>query len=150
MEIVFNLWAHYDSSSQVIYSLSGKAYVMEGSEREKLDLLKTLSKTDYSTAERLAVNKRFVVNMPDGTTRQRVTLTSTLQDPAAQLFEEVFQYLERQLPPLPDFSGPEVRFLSQKIPDAPLCVTTLLYEDSSGNIRPIISQEDAVWMQRQS
>ncbi|MCM2972899.1 hypothetical protein [Larsenimonas suaedae] len=144
-ELVFNLWAFCDSGTEAIYALSGRAYNIEGTDQEKLDFLKTASRTDYLTAERLNVPDRFKIYVGDEE-KAGFTSLNTLNDPNAQLFEEVFKSVEDELPLLPDFSGPEPIAVQQKIPNDPLCVVTTLYEDESGNIRPIITEKDREWV----
>ncbi|WP_075881854.1 hypothetical protein [Vreelandella massiliensis] len=148
-ELVFNLWALYDSASGTVYGLSGKAYNIAGTDKEKLDFLKVASGTDYVTVNRYRVPERFSISFPDGEIRHEVTYLSTINDPNAQLFEEVFKNIEAELPPLPDFSGQDVTNVTQTVPEDPLCVVTILYEDDVGNIRPIITDEDRAWIAQQ-
>jgi hypothetical protein len=148
-ELVFNFWAIYDAGTCLVYSLAGKAYNLSGSDAEKLALLKKLSATDYITAKRYKLPDRFQVSYTDGTEKKGVTFLNTVHDPNAQLFEEMFRNLEPELPPLPDLSGSDYKEIKQKIPDDPLCVVTVLYEDETGSIRPIITDEDRQWISQQ-
>ena len=147
-ELVVNLWAIYDAGTGLIYGLSGRAYCAKGTEEEKLDLLHRLSANDYVTAKRYEVPDRFKVSCPDGTVRQGMTTLDGVMDPNDHLFED-FRDLETELPPLLDFSHGEGRALAQKLPADPLCVVTVLYEDESGNIRPIITDKDREWVAAQ-
>jgi hypothetical protein len=144
-ELVFNLWAVYDAQSGLVYALSGRAYYMEGSDEDKLKLLKTLSKTDYLTAKRYELPDRFIMSFPDGR-KQKVTLLNTVGDPSSMLFEETFQSVVSELPPIEIFNGDESEVLHFKVPDSPLCLTTTLYEDLNGSIRPIITDRDREWV----
>jgi hypothetical protein len=63
----------------------------------------------------------------------------------AQLFEEMFKNIESELPTIPDFSAADGRSIPQKLPKNPVCVVTVLYEDESGNIRPIVTDDDRKW-----
>jgi hypothetical protein len=54
-ELVFNLWAIYDMGVGFVYALAGKAYSANGSDADKLDVLKSLAATDYITAKRYGV-----------------------------------------------------------------------------------------------
>lgn len=147
-ELVFNLWAIYDASTGTVYGVSGRAYSVSGTDREKLDLLKLLSRTDYVIAKRYQVSERFEIIDMDGALKTRVAFLNVVYDPQAAFFEELFKSIESELPPIPDFSSDEFRPIPQKIPEDPLCVTTVLYEDEVGNIRPIISDEDREWVYR--
>ncbi|SEL45021.1 hypothetical protein [Halomonas daqiaonensis] len=145
-ELIFNLWAIYDADSGTVYGLSGKAYNLSGTDRKKLDFLKIASRTDYVTAKRYRVPERFSITFSDAVSQRGVTYLNAVHDPNAQLFEEVFQHIEAELPPLPDFSGGDVVNVRQTIPEDPLCVTTVLYEDEVGDIRPVITDEDREWI----
>jgi hypothetical protein len=47
---------------------------------------------------------------------------------------------------LPDFSSSDYQYIQQIIPNDPLCVITVLYEDETGKIRTIITDEDREWV----
>lgn len=144
-ELIVNLWAIYDSGSGLIYGLCGRVYCASGTDDEKLSLLKRLSSTDYVTAKRYNVPSRFSIIQDDDSSHEGFAPLTAVHDPNARLFNEMFVYLERDLPPLPDFSAKDFRAIPQKIAADPLCLVTILYEDKSGNIRPIISDEDKDW-----
>jgi len=149
-ELVFNLWATLDGGLGYIYALSGKAYKVSGNDQEKLAILKMLAATDYITAKRYRVPDRFAVQYPNGVKKTGYADLGAVSDPHAQLFESIFKNLEHELPPIPKFDpmGNNIG-VPQQVPDAPLCVTTILYEDDRGNIHPIISQADMGWLAEQ-
>lgn len=78
--------------------------------------------------------------------KQKVTLLNTLNNPNTMLFEETFQSVVSELPPIEIFNENESEVLNFKVPDSPLCVTTTLYEDLNGGIRPIITEKDREWV----
>ncbi len=145
-ELVVNLWAIYDSSKGFVYSVAGKVYNTFGSDKEKLLLLKSLSATDYITAKRYPLPERFVVSFTDGTTKAGVTSLNVIYDLNAQVFEEVFKAIELELPSIPNYSSLTCDYTQLKLPENPLCVTTVLYEDEFGRIRPIITDKDREWI----
>lgn len=148
-ELIVNLWAIYDADSGVVYALSGKAYCVSGDERFKLDVLKLLARTDYSTVKRYVVPSRFQISFPDGTVRSNATFLNAIQDPNANLFENIFVNIESELPALMRFSNGDFLEQDQKLPSDPLCVVTTLYEDEKGNITPIITDSDREWVRQQ-
>jgi hypothetical protein len=148
-EFIVNLWAIYDCSTGCIYGLAGRTYFASGSDAEKLSLLRSLSATDYVTAKRYGLPDRFQISFADGTIKKGVTPTFTVFDSNSQLFEVIFKNIESDLPPIPDFSGEDFRAIAQKLPEAPLCCTTILYEDEMGKIRPLLSEEDHSWAAEQ-
>lgn len=148
-ELIVNLWAIYDASVKVIYCLSGKVYAASGADSEKLKILKMLARTDYLTAKRHPVSERFSICGPGGQKRTGVTYLNALEDGGYSLFSDVFDSLELEIPAIPDFSGDEPEWIKQVLPENPLCVVTVLYEDSLGNIRAIIDDEDRRWVKEQ-
>lgn len=148
-ELVLNLWAIYDANSGFVYALSGKAYYLGGTDEEKLIILQKLSVNDYITAKRYELPDRFSVKYSDGTVQRKVANFNIVADPNAQLFEDIFKNIEVDLPDINTFHALGCTPAKQKVPTNPLCVTTILYEDEFGNIRPIISQEDREWLLRQ-
>jgi len=147
-ELIINLWALYDASTGTVYALAGRAYNIAGTDKAKLDFLKMAARTDYVTAKRYRVPDRFCIVFPDGQEHRCVTYLNAVSDPNAQLFEQIFKNIEADLPPLPRFSGEDVSYVSQRISDDPLCVTTVLYEDGAGNIRPVVTDEDRAWIEQ--
>lgn len=148
-ELIINLWAFYDASAGLVYGLAGRVYNALGTDSDKLAILKQLSVSDYITAKRYELPKRFQVSYADGTVKTGVANLNVVNDPNAQMFEDMFKNLEADLPPLPDFSIDDYRETKQKIPTDPLCVVTVLYEDEQGHMRPIVTEEDKQWVTRQ-
>ena len=99
-ELIVNLWAAYDAETGFVYALSGKVYLVSGDEENKLSILKALARTDHLTAKRYQVPSRFEVIYTDGTVKKNVTSLDAIADPNANLFEEMFENLEADLPPL--------------------------------------------------
>ena len=60
--------------------------------------------------------------------------------------EEVFKAIELELPSIPNYSSLTCDYTQLKLPENPLCVTTVLYEDEFGRIRPIITDKDREWI----
>jgi hypothetical protein len=148
-ELVVNLWAIYDANIGYVYNVAGRAYNVTGTDKEKLTFLKSLSATDYVTSKRYRVPNNFKVVFPDGSSKEGVAMLKAVYDSDPQLFEELFRHIESDLPPTLDFSGPEFKANKQKLPNDPLCVTTVLYESTEGHIRPIITDEDRSWIAQQ-
>lgn len=146
-ELAINLWAIFDRSTGFVYGLAGKSYNVAGTDIQKLDILKALSATDHVTAKRYKVPERFSITFLDGSSESGITDLNAVYTPSAELFEDIFKNIERELPPL--FKGEDFSPIHQTIPQDPLCVTTVLYEDGVGNIRAIITDEDRAWVRVQ-
>ena len=148
-EMIVNLWAVYDAASGFVYGLAGRAYCVEGTDQEKLSILKRLSGTDYATAKRYEVPPRFSVTEVGGSTTTGLAPLSAVNDPNVGLFNDMFKNIEHELPLIPDFSSADSKGVVQNLPDDPLCSVTILYEDEAGAIRPIITDEDNRWFVEQ-
>lgn len=94
-------------------------------------MLKQLAGTDYPLAVRSLLPDSYVSDYA-GKMRPGIVHVSELDDPAIQLFEEIYLAIEDELAkiaksqnlPLDDF----------KIPDNPLFVMTALYQDDYGEV----------------
>ncbi len=136
--LAVNLWAYIDADTGMVYAISGKAYALAGADADKAIVLRQLAATDYPTAKRLPLPKRFTVT--DGAqTHEGVSPSIYVRSNVADVFESVFQSLEAELPPTPDFlTG---RHRPQRIPQEPFFLLTFLREDDGGNVTPITSRE---------
>ena len=134
-EIVVNLWYVVDKDSRLVYRLMGRAYALAGTDQQKTALLKTLARTDYLTAQQFSVPKRFIVSS-NTQTMEGFCHTRTLHENSANVFEEVFARLEKELPPLIRFVAGEGQATPATLPPNPLCVTTALIEDDNGILTP--------------
>ncbi len=146
-ELTANLWAFLDSGTGLVYALAGRAYFLTGNDIKKLSTLKELSRYDFQCATRVPVPERFNVHYPDGTSKSRMTTPRAVNAQDSQLFEELFEQLEKALPPLPDFLTGQVK--QQKFSNDPLCARTLVFEDEAGNCRAIVTDEDYQWLAEQ-
>ena len=128
-EIILNLWFVQDEED-IIYSLRARAYVGQGSDEEKLDLLKTFASVDYLVAQAFSVPKAFHVRMGATGATQAVAYRSALADldsPIA-IFEEAIKMLDDSIPSQTDL----------QISAEPLVCITSLIGDEDGNLQPVI------------
>ncbi|ACH40242.1 MAG: hypothetical protein ACD_55C00169G0004 [uncultured bacterium] len=129
-EIIVNLWYYVDENQQFISALAGRAYIAEGSDEEKTSLLRHLAGTDYPLAVHRPVPDRYVTDFVDRA-RPGIAQFSELDNPATQLFEEVYQFIELELAQMAEKQNWPVDF---KIPENPLYVMTALYRDDFGEV----------------
>lgn len=78
-EVVLNLWA-YSTEDGYIMRLAGKAYVLHGTDAEKLAMLRTLSATDFLCTPWHKVPENFTMTRLDGRTMTGVSHCSELSD----------------------------------------------------------------------
>lgn len=64
-EVVANLWVCANEEGY-IFRLAGKAYVLEGTDAEKLNILRVLSATDFLSAAWIPVPENLSVTSPTG------------------------------------------------------------------------------------
>jgi hypothetical protein len=146
-ELCCNLWAILDKDTQVIYALTGKIYALQGTDEEKLNVLRQLSLHDHQTTQADNLPERFTITGRDGLQQKRMTTIGTFYDPNSVLFEELFTRLELKLPATIDYQSAEPKEVPQKLPDDPLCISTLVIEDALGNRRSIVTDEDRAWLE---
>jgi len=133
-KIILNLWYVFDDTGTV-YSLRARAYVQRGSDEEKLRFLQRFAETDYLIARPFPIPERFHTMVVEGRTKRKMPvmptqLLETHGGPvtAADLFDEAFKQIEKDLPAQTRLS----------IPEDPLICLTGLYADDDGNVRPRI------------
>jgi hypothetical protein len=115
------------------YSLRVKAYVGEGSDKEKLDFLQQRAKLDYLIAEPFEIPQRFHVKIGVGPESKimpvaHVSMLQSLDSPIA-LFEDAIKAIENRMPVQ----------TQERIPQDPLVCTTPLMQNKQGIIEPSFS-----------
>lgn len=127
-EVILNLWYIYDNTG-ICYALRAKAYVATGTDEEKLELLRTLSLTDWRIAPIYPIPERHVVVTEFGEKPGLYYLGSSggLND-LLGLFEEAIQEVQKGFP----------ADCKLEIPMAPItCLTPLyLHDDHTMEVRP--------------
>jgi len=146
-ELCCNLWAIFEPNTQVIYALAGRAYALQGTDEDKLKMLRELSACDYQTVKAVKLPERFNLVEPCGQTKKGVTTIQSFYDKSSALFDELFAHIENQLPAITDYTQEETKLIPQRLPSDPLCVTTLLCEDEQGSRRAIVTDEDRKWLE---
>lgn len=147
-ELVVHIWIYIDLMTEFAYNWSGRVYCIEGTDDEKLDLLKRISSTDFLTCERRTFPETI------GIINQDKELKGYIPSNMVKSFFEnypdfFFDELDKTLPPILNSSINGFKSIPQKIPDNPLYVTTQIYEDESGNQHPIITQKDLQWLENE-
>ena len=139
-EVVLNLWAYADKAGYVM-RIAGKVYVMQGSDEQKLRLLKMLSGTDFLAARWEKVQQNFSLNAPDGKVMKGVAHASMVNDPNSHgvLFKYVIDGLDASLPEQLRCVDGDYEKFRLKLPEDPLCVTTIVMEYEDGSLVPMVS-----------
>lgn len=133
-EICVNLWCFVDEQTGLIYLLAGRAYALTGTTEEKLALLQRLSLSDFCAARTFPVPWHYSVHTPGEEPIEGVVAPQAVRLIHAELFEHVFQGLEKDLPVHFQTVAGEPQPHRLKIPDNPLCVTTCVVEYEDGRL----------------
>ena len=142
-----NVWGFLDADLQLIYSLAGRSYVLDGDDNSKISQLSALSRHDFRLALRISVPDRYNVVDSSGIQHAGFTTPRGMMESDLSLFEQLFREMEKTFPPLPDFStGKAIR---QRIGSDPLCTRTIVYETAAGDARAIVDQADREWFAKQ-
>lgn len=141
-EVVLNLWAYVDEGGY-IQRVAGKAYVLVGTDQQKLAVLRQLSGSDFLSAPWHPVPRNFRITNPDGEELIGVAHASMLPDPNTHpsLFGQLMDVLAKQLPTQLRSVDGEFKPFKLKLPEAPLCVTTQILEFEDGRQVPMVSSQ---------
>jgi hypothetical protein len=133
-EVILNFWYVTLKDTPVIYKLLARAYVVEGTDEQKQQVLESLAKTDYLVAQEFQVPERFYIASPEGKTIKRVALWEAHDGYVFELFNEAIDELEKNLPEHRFFDGQKERRVKARIPDTIQFLLTPLIEDDEGKI----------------
>lgn len=131
-ETILNLWYIVDEDHQYIFGIAGRAYIASGTDDEKTALLKQLATTDFPMALRLPVPDHYETFYADRM-RPGIVPVAELDNPATQLFEELYQAIDAELAEKAEKMRESAD--TYKIPDNPLYVMTALYLEDEGGAR---------------
>lgn len=139
-ELAFNLWAFSDESGTILH-LACKAYVLDGSDTERLAKLKALANSDFLSATWDGVPKTFVLSNDEGRKLEGYAHVSILNDPASHwpLFGSLIEQLANELPTQIRSVAGQYRQFRLALPESPLTVTTVVLEREDGTQTPLIS-----------
>lgn len=146
-ELVFNIWFLVDMVSGSSQYYFFRVYGMEGTDSEKLALLRTLAEHDYLPCERLAIpSKHQIVNFRTNENIQGIPFAH-LDWAFEQDLEAFLQEAEAKLPPIFHFNHDSGQhYISkQTLGKSPLFVRTIIYENEKGEMRPYTTQENQQW-----
>lgn len=138
-EVVANIWVYADEAGYV-GRIAGKAYVLDGSDRDKLDMLRRLSATDFLSAEWMPIPENFGVIGPNGE-RLSYAMLSVISDEYSKsvLVGPLLEKLADSVPEqLQEVDGEYKRF-RMSMPEAPLTVLTVVIEYPDGRLVPMVN-----------
>lgn len=139
-EVVLNLWA-YAGEDGYVMRLAGKAYVMDGDDAEKLELLHKLACTDFLAAPWEKVPPNFKLTNPEGKQMTGIAHASMLSDAYGQgaLFGPLIEALAKALPEQVRSVKGDYQSFRLELPQDPLTVMTVVMEYEDGRLVPMVS-----------
>jgi hypothetical protein len=138
-EVILNLWYVMNKRSAVIYRLLARAYAVEGTDEQKMQVLESLAATDYLVAHEFGVPERFEVVSNTGKEKLTgVARWKTDEGYVFDLFAEALEDLEKQLPVHTIIENGQEMWETMRIPDTIQFLLTPLLEDEDGNIVALI------------
>lgn len=139
-EVVINLWA-YSGEDGTILRLAGKTYVMQGTDAEKLALLRQLATTDFLSAPWDKVPPNFAMQHTEFGEMKGAAQASMIGDQQYHeyLFGPLIEKLAQSIPEQArSINGGYERFRLE-LPESPLCISTLVMEYEDGSLVPLVS-----------
>jgi hypothetical protein len=94
---VANLWMFRDERASAIYALSGRGYMVHGSESERMRILKSLTPNDYQLAQPQPVPAHFSAQL-EGKARSGLIAVSSDRSYSKDLFSDVYQSIGQEIP----------------------------------------------------
>ena len=139
-EVVINLWAYAGEDGTILH-LAGKTYVMQGTDAEKLALLRQLAATDFLSAPWNKVPPNFTIHHTEFGEMRGAAQASMISDPQyhEHLFGPLIEKLAQAIPEQVRSVNGEYRKFRLDIPQEPLCVSTIVMEYEDGTLVPMVS-----------
>ena len=139
-EVVINLWA-YSGEDGTILRLAGKAYVMQGTDAEKLALLRQLASSDFLCTPWDTVPANFTIQHTDFGEMKGAAQASMMSDPEYReyLFGPLIERLAQAIPEQVRSVNGEYQKFRLDLPQAPLCISTIVIENDDGTLVPMVS-----------
>ncbi|WP_456062678.1 hypothetical protein [Capnocytophaga leadbetteri] len=137
-ELVFNIWFVVDIASRLSKTVFFKPYCLEGSDEEKLDILKKLAETDYFTCERLPYTE--IKGNPFGEYIPANMITTLFEQNNAPFIDEI----EKNLPLIYTFGDTDEDCKARKLKftEPILYNYTFLFENEYGLLIPSTTAEN--------
>ncbi len=146
-ELVFNAWFIIDIATNLSKYVILKPYCLEGNDEEKVNVLKTLAETDYTTSERIDFAQNCSVEIGNKSLAG-YTHKSLINSYFEMNIDFFLNEMEKNLPKRIQFRGDvlgESNVIEQKFPDTPLFVQTFLMENEYGEMKPYTTPENKAW-----
>ncbi|MFT4125126.1 MAG: hypothetical protein QM662_02710 [Gordonia sp. (in: high G+C Gram-positive bacteria)] len=135
-EVCYALWAFAHENTGLVLRVSGRAYVLTGTDAERSSALRYLSRSDFYAAAWKGVPERYVVVEPSGRRIRGAVYPSQLDDHG--IFAEVLADLEVLPVQVRSRNGGYEEF--QLSASNPQWMITVVVESNDGRLIPQIRQ----------
>ena len=131
-EICLNTWFFVDDTGMVI-RLAAKAYALNGTDDERLSVLKSLAGTDHLSATHGRVPSRYATEVEGQEMPGSVPATAIQADPLP-VFDDLFTEIEKSQPQLYRAANHEYQSFTMKLVEPFLWFLTSVYESPDGQL----------------
>jgi hypothetical protein len=149
-EFVFNIWFIVDIGTSLSSHCFIRPYSLIGNDDEKLKVLNALAETDYKSCERIHFSEQIETVFGNGQVVKGYLDISSINSHFDTQNEYFIQQAEMQLPLLFRFEGDGIgknETIKQTLPDRPLYVKTMLFENEYGEMKPYTTKENISWIE---
>lgn len=139
-EVCVNLWAYVDEGTTFVNRVTGRGYILSGTDADKLATLHLLAQSDFLSSAWFQVPDNFSVTCELGTLT-RVIEPDALQDDQilAMVFDEVYNNINETMASQIRFQHEQYTEFKMELPENPLYVLTYVVEYLDGRIEPTIN-----------
>ncbi|MDD3320078.1 MAG: hypothetical protein PHS59_01405 [Paludibacter sp.] len=149
-EFLFNIWFIVDIGTNLSTHCYIRPYNLSGDDEEKLKVLHILAETDFKSCERISFSEKMNAIYGNGQALEGYGHISVIKNYFELNFEFFVRKAEEQLPVLVKFEGDgngKNETIKQTLPESPLFVMTMLFENEYGEMKPYTSNENITWIE---
>lgn len=149
-EIVVNIWFIVNIETGFSCEWKIKPYCLQGSDDEKLRILKLLAETDFYTAERFAIPKNYKL-VHGAKSLEGFIHLSNINDEMEKNFDYYISTIEERMPRqvLFPYDENKRKLIKLKFDENPLYVKTILMENLNGELKPYTTKENIEWYNKE-
>lgn len=149
-EFIFNIWFIVDIGTSLSTHCYIRPYSLLGNDDDKLKVLHILAETDFKSCERIRYSEKMNATYGNGQALEGIGHISVIKTYFELNFEFFARKAEEQLPVIIKFEGDgngKNETIKQTLPESPLFVMTMLFENEYGEMKPYTSKENITWIE---
>ena len=142
-EICLNLWAYVDEESGLINRVTGRGYVLTGTDEEKLKVLHLLAKSDFLINPWFQVPQNFSFTSEFGTLEGLIPPSALNDNDTFNIvFDKVYKFIDKTVGTQIKFHNENYIEFTLKVPNDPLYVLTHVIEYEDGRLEPVLKNNN--------